>query len=88
VKAGRQPADGKTLPELQRTGVAEAQLLWEKVVVPVAKEAGVSFAGGSAQHLMGTDFQTRVWHFYLLETQWVLANLEERSSNGINYSVA
>jgi hypothetical protein len=46
VKAGRQPADGKTLPELQRTGVAEAQLLWEKVVVPVAKEAGVSFAGG------------------------------------------
>eukprot|EP00729_Bicosta_minor_P022645 gene22645-2307_t len=46
IKAGRQPLDGKTMPELQQTGLVEMKKLWVNAALPALKRAGVEFDGG------------------------------------------
>lgn len=46
IKAGRQPLDGKTMPELQQTGLVEMEKLWVNAALPALKRAGVEFEGG------------------------------------------
>lgn len=46
IKAGRQPLDGKTMPELQQTGLVEMKKLWVNAALPALKRAGVEFEGG------------------------------------------
>lgn len=46
IKEGRQPLDGKTMPELQQTGLVEMKKLWVNAALPAFKRAGVEFDGG------------------------------------------
>jgi len=47
-KASQQPADGKSLPELQTLGMVETELLWQTLITPIFEEMGLPLetAGG------------------------------------------